>query len=540
MASAPATAAVRIASDDPELTYLQARAAAMDGDHARAATLLAGLAQAQPGQADLARKALSEAIAAGQMDLALQLAQRTPAARLTSDARLLLAAGELRRGRDDRAVAWLAPAGASGGLDFLAPLVRAWASADSGDMAGALRVLSAMPANSPLAPMSDEQRAFILLKFRRTADAAPIAEQAAASAGARESRLRLAYADGFVAAGDQAHALAIVQGMGAGTLSAREQIRDRKRNGSVIDSGAKAFSETLIAFAAEVAKLQHAAPPLGLVQVARYADPRNSSTTILLAQVFENDDRPEPALAALRAIPDDDPLAPRARDVQVRILANEKRYADAYALAEPLAVRPDATIDDFTRLGDVYGAMKRQNDAANAYGRAVALAQTQGLKDELWPLLLVQAGSLEEAKRWPEAQSAVQQALKIAPEQPLLLNFLGYTELVRGQNVEAAEAMIRKASELAPDDASITDSLGWAEFKRGKVSDAIATLQRAAEKDPEQAEIQEHLGDALFSNGDHLEARFAWNAALVTANDDVAARIKAKLASGLAPGNAAP
>jgi Flp pilus assembly protein TadD len=100
--------------------------------------------------------------------------------------------------------------------------------------------------------------------------------------------------------------------------------------------------------------------------------------------------------------------------------------------------------------------------------------------------------------------------------------------------------MIRKASDLAPDDASITDSLGWAQFKRGKIAEAIATLQSAAEKDPDQAEIQEHLGDALFKSGRRFEARFAWEAALVTAENDVAGRIKAKLASGLTSANAAP
>jgi Flp pilus assembly protein TadD len=100
--------------------------------------------------------------------------------------------------------------------------------------------------------------------------------------------------------------------------------------------------------------------------------------------------------------------------------------------------------------------------------------------------------------------------------------------------------MIRKANALAPDDASITDSLGWAEFKRGKTAEAIDTLERAAEKDPDQAEIQEHLGDALYKSGRRFEARFAWNAALVTAEDEIAARVKAKLASGLTSTNAAP
>ena len=99
-------------------------------------------------------------------------------------------------------------------------------------------------------------------------------------------------------------------------------------------------------------------------------------------------------------------------------------------------------------------------------------------------MLLLRAGALEEANRWPEAKAALQQALALQPDQPLLLNFLGYAELERGENLGSAEAMIRKASELAPDDASITDSLGWAEFKRGKVDEAIVTLQKAAERIP--------------------------------------------------------
>jgi len=100
--------------------------------------------------------------------------------------------------------------------------------------------------------------------------------------------------------------------------------------------------------------------------------------------------------------------------------------------------------------------------------------------------------------------------------------------------------MIRQASDLSPDDASITDSLGWAQYKRGKIPEAITTLQRAAEKDADQAEIQEHLGDALFTSGRRYEARFAWAASLVTAEDEIAARVKRKLATGLTPANAAP
>src|SRR5205085_6181335 len=201
---------------------------------------------------------------------------------------------------------------------------------------------------------------------------------------------------------------------------------------------------------------------------------------------------------------------------------------------------PTASVDDYSRLGDLYQAMKRSSAAADAYGRAVALATAQSPKSDIWTLQLLRASALEQANRWPEAKQALQDGLAAAPDQPLLLNFLGYAKLERGEDVEAAEAMIRKASELSPDDASIIDSLGWAQFKRGKVADAIDTLQRAAEKDPDQAEIQEHLGDALYKSGRRYEARFAWNAALITGEDEIQSRVKAKLVSGLTPANSAP
>jgi tetratricopeptide (TPR) repeat protein len=540
LGGAPAAAKLRVAPNDPALAYLQARAASMSGDHARSAALLASLSQAEPNQVDIARKALSEAVAAGQMDLALQLAHQIPAARLTSDARLLLAAEELRRNRPEKALPWLSVQGDNGALEFLTPLVTAWSYANRGDLNKALETIDQIPANGLLGPVKPEQRAAILLKFRRTADAEPFARRAVAVSGARETRLRLAFADGFLAAGDQKRALAILQGLGTEVGPARDRILARRQSGQAIDSAAKALSEVLTAFAADVARLDRGPPPIGLVQVARYANPQNSSAAVLLALLLDGDGQSDQALAVLQTVAPNDALAAQVRDIKVRILSDEKRLNDAYSVAAAPALGPDPTVGDLSRLGDVYHSMKRYDDAAANYGKAVALAKTQGLKDELWPLLLLQASAHEEGKRWPEARASLQEGLTIAPQQPLLLNFLGYAKLERGEDMDNAEAMIRKASELAPDDASITDSLGWAQFKRGKVDEAIATLQRAAERDPDQAEIQEHLGDALFRSGRRFQARFAWAASLVTAEDEVADRVKAKLASGLTTANAAP
>jgi hypothetical protein len=166
LGATPAAARLKPAPNDPALIYLQARAASMSGDHARSATLLASLAEAQPSEVDIARKALSEAITAGQIDLALQLARQIPQAQLSSDARLLLATDELRRNRTDRALPWLAVHAPTGGLDFLAPLLTAWASADRGDLKTALATVDAIPPNSLLGPLKAEEHALILLKFR--------------------------------------------------------------------------------------------------------------------------------------------------------------------------------------------------------------------------------------------------------------------------------------------------------------------------------------------------------------------------------------
>ena len=538
LGSVPASG--RVSVGNPGRTYVQARAAAMSGDHSQAAQLLASLAEAQPGQVDLAKRALSEAIGAGQMDLALSLSHSVPAEQLPTDARLLLVAEELRRGHPERAVPWLVVRGENGDLSFLTPLVNAWAAADRGGFDQALTVLDQVPQNSVLSPLIAEERAFILIKAKRTAEAEPFARRAVGSANAREMRLRLGFADAFLAAGDRQRALMIIEGMGQSEASARQRIMAGKTGGQAIDSLPDAFGEVLSAFSADLARLQRGAPPIGLVQVARYVNPQNSSTTALLALLLAGQDRTAEALALLRGISSNDALISQIRDVQTRILTDAKRYTEAYQIAAAAASARDADASDFSRLGDVLQSMKRHPEAAAAYGRAIALGQSQGLKSELWTLLLLRASALEDANRWPEARTALQQGLAIAPEQPLLLNFMGYGQLERGENLDAAEAMIRKASDLAPDDASITDSLGWAEFKRGKVTEAIATLQKAAEKDPDQAEIQEHLGDALYKSGRRYEARFAWNAALVTAEDEIAARVKAKLTSGLTPANAAP
>jgi tetratricopeptide (TPR) repeat protein len=371
-----------------------------------------------------------------------------------------------------------------------------------------------------------------------TQDAEPFARRAIAQAARREIQVRLALADGFLAAGDQARALAMLDSPAEEAAAARARIAAGKRIGAAVDTGGKAYGAMLLGLALDLNRVNSTSLPVRLVQVARYASPGDSSAAIVMGAMLQAQGRTDEALSAFRSVKSGELLAGQARDAEARALTQARKYDAALAVARSALAAPGAGWSDYSRLGDIYSSMKQYAGAADAYQRALDLAGPQAT--DRWSLLLLKASSLEAADRWPEAKSDLEAALKLAPDQPLILNFLGYAKLERGEDLDNAEAMIRKASALAPDDASITDSLGWAQYKRGRIDEGIETLQRAAVADPAQAEIREHLGDALYDAGRKFEARFAWEAALVTADDETAARVRAKLLSGLNKTNKAP
>jgi tetratricopeptide (TPR) repeat protein len=533
--AAPAGAARKEMLASPGLTYLEARAAEMDGDHARSAALFATLAE-QSRDETLTKRALGTAIEAGEADLALRLARALPAADLPIQGKLLLVADELRQGRNAQAIA-VAGEGEIASAAFLVPLIRAWDAAGRRDSAAALAALDSAPPNGLFAPFRDEHRALILLKLKQPAAAEPLAARALAAAGGRRGRLRMVFADAFLKAGDRKRAQAMITSADDPLTIAR--VRSGKRLGQKIDSAASAASELLTGLALDLSRSDKGLA-VAVLHVARHADPANSGAALLQGLVLDLEDRDDAALAAFRSLGPKDALAPQARNYEARLLTSRDRFQEALALALPLAQRRDAGIADHQRLAGVYSGMKRYGEAADSFGRAIALGVRQGLGAALWPLYYERASVLEQADRWAEAKSDLNRALALAPDQPALLNFLGYAKLERGEDLDLAEAMIRKASALAPDEAAITDSLGWALFKRGRLPEAIETLQRAAAKEAQEPEIHEHLGDALYSAGRKYEARFAWNAALNGAEEAVAKRIRAKIESGLTPETAAP
>ena len=201
----------------------------------------------------------------------------------------------------------------------------------------------------------------------------------------------------------------------------------------------------------------------------------------------------------MATVPASDALIAQVRDAQVQILTYDKNYNEAYQIAAMAAAAPGRDAGDFSRLGDVYagdeaerrsrrclrpGARPRAGQAEPRYGRCFCSAP---VRSRTRPLA--------------RGQASARAGLAIAPDQPLLLNFLGYAKLERGEDMDKAEAMIRKASDLAPDDASIIDSLGWAEFKRGKTDEAIDTLQRQPTRIPSKPKSRSILATPFIRPG---------------------------------------
>ena len=538
--SAPAEAKRVVPDDSSRLsTFVGARAAALSGNLRRSALLYASLAEREPGNEVLADRAISGAIAAGDTKLAVRLASRRKSTELEVDARLLLIADNLARGRERQALNLLREDQGGAHFGFLTPLLQAWIAAERGDST-AFELINQVPGASPVAPYLAEHRALILLRQGKREEAEPIARRAIGVAGRREARVRIALADGFMRLGDRSRAVAMLEGRDTALAGARRAIEAGRKPGHGIRTPAEALSETLVALGLDLRRSEAPALAAALVQVARHASPVNPQAPVILGLLLDAKNQEEQALAALRSVPDESYFASEARDVEVRNLLGNGRRDEALARAQAFLANGEPRADDFTRLGDVLSDMGRHAEAAAAFGRALALVANGGPGPEVWTLHLLRGGELEQADQWPAARQALEAALALAPNHPLVLNYLGYAKLERGETPDQAEQLIAKASQLAPDNASITDSLGWAQFKRGRIDDAISTLQRAALADPAQAEIHEHLGDALYTAGRRFEARHFWSAALITAEDDVKKRLQGKIEAGLTSATAAP
>jgi Flp pilus assembly protein TadD len=536
LAAAPAAATP--GDEAALLAYVHARAADGDAPDLAVRRYSAALALS-PGNEVLAARALDQGLAAGDEKLALDSAHILEAAgKLPPEGRLLLVAEALRAGSWQTAGAQAQKLRGDQVFAFAVPILQAWAiqGAGSGDPLALLEGLKA----SPLADAyAGEQRALLLLARGRAKEGAEALAPLIQERGIRADRLRIAAAASLARSGDTAAARAVLQGDSDALAWARASLA-AGRPGGEIRTPAQGAADFLLRVAVDLNAQQAGELAVDFTRIAAFAAPRESEAWLLCAELLGQHGAQQAALAALGHIPADDPFASAADERRLALLIDADHKPEALARARAAADENPASVDAWVRLGDVLAQSDRKPEAAAAFAHAIAARREDDPAHPRWGLLLLEGNALVEAGKWPEAKAALEEAYRLAPHQASLLNYLGYSELERRENLDEAERLIREASALQPDDAAITDSLGWTLYVRGRVGEAIDLLEKAARGQPADPAINEHLGDAYYSAGRRYEARYAWRAAMVSADYKASGRLRAKIDSGLRPDLAAP
>ena len=537
LSSGPAGASV----DDRALLGAWARARAADtvGTPRQAAESYAAALALSPDNELLAARALSQAMSAGDRALAVRSARILERkGQLPPDATLLLLTEALQAKNWKAAGAYADRIQKDEIFAFMAPVLRAWVAHGSGK-GDPIAILAAANADQLAAGYAAEHRPLLLLADGKAEQGVRELMPVLESTRARASRLRIAAA-ATLARKDRKAALALLQGDGAAIEAARRLIESRKAIPGAIDSAPAGVAHFLVRLALDLNTQQVADVALTYARLATFLAPGNSEAWQVASALLAAQERWDEAIALLENVRPEDPSFGAVADRRIRLLSAAGKGEAAASLAKAATDSPSADGADWARLGEVYFDLGRFADAAAAYDRALEFAKAGKARQPEWTLWFLKGTALEQGGQWPEAKAALETANRLEPNQPLVLNSLGYGQLERRENVEAAMGLVAEASRLEPDSAEITDSLGWAHYLRGNVGGAIPLLEKAAAARPADVEINEHLGDAYYSAGRRFEARYAWKAALLNADGKNAERLRAKIGTGLTPQLASP
>ncbi len=270
------------------------------------------------------------------------------------------------------------------------------------------------------------------------------------------------------------------------------------------------------------------------LQMALYLQPDHAFALVSLANAYESAHRYDDAIAAYDRVPKDTPLQSEIEIRKAFDLNSLDKVDEAKAILDKLVADNPKDLKALDALGSIMRVRKRYAEAVDYYTRALALVKKPAKRH--WSLFYSRGTCYERLKNWPPAEADLQKALKLYPDQPMVLNYLGYSWVDQNHHLKEGMSLIEKAVALKPDDGYIVDSLGWAHFKLGNFKEAVRFLERAVELKPEDPVLNDHLGDALWRVGREREARFQWDQALTLEPEpDDVEKIKKKLTDGLPP-----
>jgi len=514
--------------------YLAGRFAASEGDTAAAADRLVAALRTDPNNQELLNRAFLATLLDGRAD-AVRLARTLPD---NPVALLLLAGGDVQAGRWDRAEQRLRGLGRAGPVQLLQPVLLAWVQFGRGQPDAALTGLRPLAEATRLRALNALHAALIADLAGRPRDAERFARLAAGEQPVPPWRVAALAAGVLVRAGQGAEAERLLDQVAGGgeesALAATGAARQRVLTSRPVAGATEGIAEAYVALAGALRAQGQGDFALILAQLALRLRPGLAPALLLSAETLVEQKQLERALGLLEQVPSDDPLAPVAALRRAALLDQLDRTADAVAALEKLASAFPTLPQPAAQLGDLLRRRDRFPEAARAYDQALGRVGAPGGRD--WPLFYARGIATERSGDWPRAEADFLRALELAPEQPYVLNYLGYSWAEQGRNLDRAKAMLLRATELRPQDGNIADSLGWVLFRLGDNAGALRWLERAVELEPRSSVINDHLGDAYWAVGRQREAQFQWRRALtLDPEPPEIAKLEAKLRTGPPP-----
>lgn len=520
--------------------FLAAREAGVNNDFAAALPYLERMLESEPGNARLLESLTVSYVALGRHEAATERARELMVQMQDNHAAGLALLSDAFARRDYDAALELLETGART-LPLVDGLGRAWAHLGQGRMTEALAALDEVSGQDGMMAFAQYCRALALALVGDVESAAGIMEDERYDVlGALSRRGMIAYAQVLGQLERFDDALNLIDEMFGGVNDpVIDEMRSAYAEGralpfSLIADPAEGMAEVFAVMASAMRSSQNLHDTLLYARGAEWINSGLTDALLLIGQVFEDMEQPELAAEAYARIPKDDVFGMAAGMGQAQVLETLGEADAAIAILERLADQHPESVAAGQVLGDFLRRANRHDEAIAAYDRSMAMMEARGQTPD-WRAFFSRAVSHERLGQWPQAEADFRAALAIEPDQPTVLNYLGYSLVERQENLEEALEMIERAVEGEPDSGYIVDSLAWALYRMGRYDEALPHMERAVELMPTDPVLNDHLGDVYWAVGREREARFQWRRALSYGpHDDLDSdRVRRKLEIGL-------
>ncbi|MGB7777877.1 MAG: tetratricopeptide repeat protein [Pseudolabrys sp.] len=520
MAAAPTplaaqqTSALQSGAISASGSYLAARHAGQQRDAAAAAAYYRAALKRDPSNGELLDRAFLSSLVDGDVDEAVKFAERVAQADKSDRvARLVLGVNSLKRKQYASARRDLAQSIRGPITDLTATLLSAWGNLGVNDSKGAIAAIDHLAGPEWYAIFKDLHAGLIYDVAGNQKEAGKRLERAY-KLDSTALRVVQAYGSWVSRNRSPKEALTVFETFDKAlprhplVVEAMDKLKAGEKLPPLVANVQAGAAEALYGLGASLGR--RGGEDLGLVylQLSLFLSPNHPLALLSLADLYEALKKPELAIKIYDRVPTNSPLHRNAAIQMAANLDSLDRADEAQKHLEALIKQNPDDLETVMALGNVLRGHKKFAECANVYSKGASAIQKPEKSN--WVVFYFRGICYERSKQWAKAEADLTKALELFPDQPHVLNYLGYSWIDQGIKLDEGMAMIKKAVQQRPDDGYIVDSLGWAYYRVGNYEEATKQLERAIELKPEDPTINDHLGDAYWRVGRVLEARFQW------------------------------